>query len=483
MSQSFQTQEEIQPQALPKSRSRWSRVFADIREALAGSEQDFTQGSIGRAIFVLSVPMVLEMVMESIFAVVDVYFVARLGPSAVATVGLTESVITLIYAVAFGFAMGTTAMVARRVGEKNLQGARDAAAHAMAVAVIGAIPMTVVGLFFARDVLVLMGADEWSLAHGVTYTRWMLGGNVVIMLIFVLNAVFRGAGDAAIAMRVLWLANGINVLLDPALITGWGPFPEMGIRGAAIATNIGRGAGVAMQLYVLFFGATRVRLVYAHMRLKASVMWRLVRVSLGGIGQFVIATSSWIGLMRIMSVFGSESLAGYTIAVRIAIFSILPAWGMANAAATMVGQNLGARKPERAAKSVWASGWSTMTFLGLVGLAFIVFSEELVRIFTNETAVIAVGADCLRVFSYGYLLYAWGMVMIQAFNGAGDTYTPTAINFFCFWLLEIPLAYVLAIVLGIGERGVYVSVVIAESVMALVAIALFRRGKWKDRVV
>ncbi len=476
-------QEELQTRGSPRKRSQLRSMFAGLREAIAGGEQDFTQGSIGRAIFLLSVPMVLEMLMESVFAVVDVYFVATLGPSAVAAVGLTESVLTLIYAVAFGFAIGTTAMIARRIGEKNPEGARVAAVQAMALAIIGAIPMTIVGIFFARDVLVLMGADEWILTHGVSYTRWMLGGNVVIMLIFILNAVFRGAGDAAIAMRVLWLANGINIVLDPALITGWGPFPEMGIRGAAIATNIGRATGVAMQLYVLFFGAGRIRVAFSQLRLRASVMRRLVRVSLGGIGQFAIATSSWIGLMRIMSVFGSEALAGYTIAIRIALFSILPAWGMSNAAATMVGQNLGARNPDRAEKSAWISGWSTMAFLGLVGVVFLVFSEELVGIFTREPAVVAVGADCLRIFSYGYLLYAWGMVMSQAFNGAGDTYTPTVINFFCFWLLEMPLAYLLAIVLGVGERGVYASVVVAESAMALAGIVIFRRGRWKKKAV
>lgn len=468
---------------LPDALPRWRRILGDLRLSLGGGELDFTRGSIARAIFLLSVPMVLEMMMESVFAVVDVYFVATIGPSAVATVGLTESVLTLIYAVAFGFAMGTTAMIARRIGEKNIVGAREVAVQTMVIGVLGSIPVMIAGLFFAREVLQLMGADSWSLEHGVSYTQWMLGGNIVIMLIFILNAVFRGAGDAAIAMRVLWLANGINIVLDPALITGWGPFPELGIRGAAIATNIGRAAGVCLQLYVLFFGAGRVRLLVSQLHFRASVMWRLVRVSAGGIGQFVIATSSWVLLMRIMATFGSEALAGYTIAVRIAIFSILPAWGMSNAAATLVGQNLGAQQPDRAAKSVWLCGWGTMAFMGLIGLLFNIFAEALVRIFTNEPALVAIGADCLRVFSYGYLLYAWGMVMVQSFNGAGDTYTPTWINLFCFWLLEIPLAYILAITLGVGERGVYVSVVIAESAMALVGIVIFRRGKWKTRVV
>jgi putative MATE family efflux protein len=464
-------------------RATWRRILSDIGAGLKGSDQDYTTGSVGRAIFVLAVPMVLEMIMESIFAVVDVFFVARLGPSAVATVGLTESVITLIYAVAFGFAMGTTAMIARRIGEKNVEGAQTAAMQAIIIAVACSIPMAIVGLFFADNVLSLMGADDWSLEHGVSYTRWLLGGNVVIMLIFILNAVFRGAGDAAIAMRVLWLANGINIVLDPALITGWGPFPEMGIRGAAIATNIGRGAGVCLQLYVLFFGSGRIRLASSQATVHAKTLWRLVRVSLGGVGQFVIAMASWIGLMRIMSTFGSEALAGYTIAVRIAMFSILPAWGMSNAAATLVGQGLGAKKPERAEKAVWMCGWSTMVFLGMIGVTFIIFNEELVRIFTHEPGVVAIGADCLRIFAYGYLVFAWGMVMVQAFNGAGDTYTPTWINLFCFWLFELPFAYLLAIKLGVGERGVYVSVVAAETLMTIVAIILFRRGKWKTRQV
>lgn len=473
-----QTVAQQQPQ-----RSLARRIFADLAEAIRGSEQDFTQGGLGRAIFLLSVPMVLEMLGESIFAVVDVFFVARLGSSAVATVGLTESVITLVYAIAIGFAMGTTAMVSRRIGEKNPRAAADTAVQAMAVGVIGSIPIMIAGLFFARPVLELMGADEWSLTHGVPYTQWMLGGNIVIILLFVINAVFRGAGDAAVAMRVLWLANGINVFLDPALINGWGPFPEMGIEGAAIATNIGRAIGVSFQLYVLFTGRSRIHVHTHQLRIKAKLMWRLVRISLGGIGQFIIATSSWVGLMRIMSMFGSEALAGYTIGIRVAIFTIMPSWGMSAAAATLVGQNLGAKQPERAAKAVWITGWYNMFFMLVVGVVFLLIPEQLIRIFTSEPAVVAVGADCLRVLAFGYPLYAWSMVIVQAFNGAGDTFTPTWINFGCFWLLELPLAYWLAITLGVGERGVYSSVVIAESVAALVGIYLFRRGKWKTREV
>lgn len=460
--------------------ARLRALLGDLADAVRGTERDYTQETIGRALLLLAVPMMLEMVMESVFAVVDVYFVASLGASAVATVGLTESVLTLMYAIAIGLSMGTTALVARRVGEKNPRAAADAAVQAILVAAVASVPFALAGVFFAKDLLALMGADAWSIEHGYRYTAWMLGGNAVIMLIFVINAVFRGAGDAAMAMRVLWLSNGINIVLDPALIFGWGPLPEMGIAGAAVATNIGRGLGVAVQLWVLFRGAKHIRVLAAQMRVEAAVMGQLVRTSLGGIGQFIIATSSWIGLVRIVAEFGSEALAGYTIAVRIFLFTLLPAWGLSNAAATLVGQNLGARQPERAEQSVWITGWVNMAFLGTVSLVYLLFNEALVRIFTAEPGVVAAGAECLRIMSYGYLLFAWGMVMPQAFNGAGDTLTPTKINFFCFWLLEIPLAYLLAIELGVGERGVYWSIVVAETAAALVAIGLFRRGTWKQ---
>lgn len=463
--------------------SRFGNLIRDLVESIRGSEQDYTQGNIGRAILLLSVPMILEMAMESIFAVVDVYFVARLGASAVATVGLTESVLTLVYAVGIGLSMGTTAMVARRVGEKDRDGAADTAVQAIVLSVIACAPIAVAGIFFSRELLGLMGADAWSIAHGYRYTAWMLGGNAVIMLIFVLNAVFRGAGDAAVAMRVLWVANGINIVLDPALIMGWGPLPEMGIEGAAVATNIGRAVGVIMQFVVLLRGAKHIRVRMAQVHVRAKVLWRLLRVSLGGIAQLVIATSSWIGLVRIMSTFGSEALAGYTIAVRIIVFTFLPAWGLSNTAATLVGQNLGAKNPDRAERSVWIVGVANMVLLAIVGACYIAFDKELVRIFTSEIAVVAAGAECLRVVSYGYLFYAWELVMMQAFNGAGDTMTPTKLNLVCFWALEIPLAYLLALKLGVGERGVYWAIVIAESVAGMAGIVLFRRGRWKAREV
>lgn len=467
----------------PASRARpLPRVRAllrDVRDAVRGTEMDYTQGSLGRAILLLAVPMMLEMVMESLFAVVDVYFVSSLGASAVATVGLTESILTLVYAVGIGLSMGATALVARRIGEKDHKAAADAAVQCIFVAVLASIPFAVAGIFFAQDLLRLMGADAWAIEHGYRFTRWMLGGNVVIMLIFILNAIFRGAGDAAIAMRVLWLSNGINIVLDPALIFGWGPFPELGIEGAGVATTIGRGVGVLTQLLVLFGGAKHIRVLPSQVRLQADAMMRLIRTSLGGIGQFIIATSSWLGLVRIMAEFGSEALAGYTIAVRIFIFTLLPSWGLSNAAATLVGQNLGANQPQRGERSVWITGWVNMGFLSAVSVVYFSFSEPLMRIFTSEPGVIAAGAEALRVWSYGYPIFAWAMVMPQAFNGAGDTMTPTKINFFCFWLLEIPMAYLLALELGIGTTGVYWSVVIAESLAGLVGIVLFRRGGWK----
>lgn len=459
---------------------RFRDLWRDLRDAVRGTNIDYTQGSIGRAILLLSVPMMLEMLMESAFAVVDVYFVSSLGASAIATVGLTESVLTLIYAVAIGLSMGTTALVARRIGERNPTEAADAAVQAIIVSLAACIPFAVAGIFFAKDILALMGADAWAIEHGYRYTAWMLGGNVVIMLIFVINAVFRGAGDAAMAMRVLWLSNAINLVLDPILIFGWGPFPKMGIEGAAIATNIGRGVGVLVQLWVLFRGAKHIRVLASQARLHAEVMGRLVRTSLGGIGQFIIATSSWIGLVRIASEFGSEVVAGYTIAVRIFIFTLMPAWGLSNAAATLVGQNLGAKQPERAERSVWITGFVNMGFLAVVSVLYIVFSESLVRLFTSEPGVVAAGAECLRVVSYGYIFFAWGMVMPQAFNGAGDTMTPTKINFFLFWLLEIPAAYYLALHAGWKQSGVFWSIVFAESLAGLVGIWLFRRGKWKQ---
>jgi putative MATE family efflux protein len=458
-------------------------LWSDIKTSLSGTDKDFTKGSIGRAIIVLSIPMVLEMLMESVFAVVDIFFVSKLGADAIATVGITESLMTLIYAIAIGFAMATTALVSRRFGEKNFDKASLTAVQAILVAILASVPIAILGGFFAPELLSLMGAEGAIVSEFSSYTTIMFSTNSVIMLIFVINAVFRGAGDANIAMRALWLANGINIVLDPLLIFGIWIFPELGIAGAAIATSIGRGIGVGYQFYKLFDGKTRINLLRKHIVTQWDIIWNLVRVSLGGIGQFIIATSSWVGLVRIIAEFGSVSLAGYTIAVRILIFSILPSWGMSNAAATLVGQNLGADQPERAEKSTYISAFVNMIFLGIVGLIFYTNAELLIKIFTQDVAIIEIGAKCLRIMSYGYLAYAFGMVIIQAFNGAGDTLTPTLINLVCFWIVEIPLAYILAMELGFAEEGVFYSIVIAETLLGIIGFILFKRGKWKQTKV
>jgi len=460
-----------------------SSIWGDIKTSLSGTDKDFTKGSIGRAILVLSIPMVLEMLMESVFAVVDIFFVSKLGAEAIATVGITESLMTLIYAIAIGFAMATTAVVSRRYGEGNYDKAALTGVQAIFASILVSAPIAILGGLFAPELLVLMGATGKIVTEFSAYTTIMFSTNTVIMLIFIINAVFRGAGDANISMRALWIANGINICLDPLLIFGIWIFPELGIAGAAIATSIGRGIGVIYQLYKLLDGKTRINVLKKHLVLRWDIMTNLMRVSLGGIGQFIIATSSWIGLVRIIAEFGSISLAGYTIAVRILIFSILPSWGMSNAAATLVGQNLGAGKPERAEKSTWISAFANMVFLGIVGVIFFTNAELLMKIFTADPEIIEIGAKCLRVMSYGYLAYAFGMVIIQAFNGAGDTLTPTLINLVCFWMVEIPLAYFLAIQVGLAEEGVFYSIVVAETLLGIIGFILFKRGKWKTTKV
>lgn len=472
--------------ALPASAASPSArdsTWAVIREALRGSHRDFTEDSIGRAIFLLAVPMVLEMAMESIFAVTDVFFVSRLGADAVATVGLTESMLTIVYGLALGLSIGATAMVARRIGEKDPDGAAHAAAQAIALGVIVAVAIGVLGVVLAPRLLSIMGASPTVLAGGTTYTRVMLGGNVVIMMLFMINAIFRGAGDAAIAMRVLWLANAINIVLGPLLIFGVGFFPELGVTGAAVATTIGRGTGALFALSRLTRPGGRLRLERRHLRLDPPLMLRLVRLSSSATFQVLIGMASWIGLIRILSSFGSDVLAGYTIAIRIVIFALLPSFGVSNAAATMVGQALGAAKPERAERAVWMAGFYNMCFLGAIGLLFVVFARPIIGIFTSDPRVIPYGVDCLRFVSYGFVFYAYGMVITQSFNGAGDTWTPTVINLFVFWLWEIPIAWLLAIFLGMGPHGVFVAITIAYSTLAVVSAVMFRRGTWKTKRV
>ncbi len=463
----------------PAQPSLWSSLW----EAIRGSHQDYTSGSLNRAIFLLAVPMVLEMVLESLFAVVDVFWVGRLGANAVATVGLTESMLSIVFAVAMGLSLSTTAMVARRIGEKDPEDAAVAGVQAIFLGLIVSLAIGIPCLIWAPNLLRLMGASPEIIAIGSGYTRICLGGSCAVLLLFLNNAIFRGAGDAAIAMRLLWVSNIINLVLDPCLIFGWGPFPRLGVTGAALATFTGRSIGVLYQFYRLMRGTERIRILGSQIRLRAAVLGRLLRVSLTGILQFAIAHTSWIGLVRIVSMFGAAALAGYTIGIRIVVFVILPSWGLSNAAATLVGQNLGAGRPERAEKAVWRTGLYNMMFLGAIGVIFIFFSEPIVRLFTHDANVLRLGAACLRIISYGNLGYAYFMVMMQAFNGAGDTITPTIVNFFGFWLFEIPLAYWLSISMGLHSNGVFFSIAIAESSMAVASAILFKRGKWKKQKI
>lgn len=460
-----------------------TNIWKALKSAILGTEADYTQIGLRKAIFLLAVPMILELVMESTFAVADIYFVGKLGASAVAAVGLTETYMFLLYSIAMGLAMGVTAIVARRIGEKNPKDAEATAKQAILLTVLLSLPFAFAGIFFARDLLALMGADAWSLEHGYKYTQWMLGGNVVIMLLFVINAIYRGAGDASIAMVVLWVANIINIVLDPILIFGWGPIPAMGIEGAAIATNIGRGTGVVIQLWVLAKGGKHIRAKITQMSFEAGIMLNIIKTSLGGVGQMIISMTSWIFLMRILADIGSEAVAGATIAIRIMMFTIMPAWGMSNAAATLVGQNLGAEQPDRAESSVWKIGVYNMIFLVLVSVMFFLFNESLMRIFTQDEAVIAVGGTWLRILSYSFFVYGWWMVAVQAFNGAGDTKTPTKINVVFFWLIQIPLSYFLAIKLDWGYTGVFWGVFFSETSVGLFTLWLFSKGNWKKHKV
>jgi putative MATE family efflux protein len=468
--------------AVPAAETRRS-VWAELREAIRGTGADYTKIPLRKAVFLLAVPMVLELVLESTFAVVDIYFVGKLGSAAVATVGLTETLLFLIYAVGMGLAMGVTAIVARRVGEGEREAAAVTAVQAIWIALIVSLPFSVAGIVFAQDLLRLMGGDAWTLQHGYRYMQWVLGSNAVIMLLFTINAVFRGAGDAAAAMRVLWLANGLNILLDPILIFGFGPVPALGIEGAAIATTIGRGAGVLLQLHILFRGGQHLVVLPSQIVWHAAHLLNIVRTSLGGIGQMIVAMTAWIFLMRILASIGSEAVAGATIAIRIMMFTLMPAWGMSNAAATLVGQNLGAQEPGRAEASVWRIGLYNMVYLVAVAVVFFLLPTEMMSIFTDDPAVIATGAEWLRILSYSLFVYGWWMVSVQAFNGAGDTVTPTWINVVFFWLIQIPLSWFLAIGLDWQHSGVFWGVFISETSVGLFTLWLFTRGRWKTTKV
>lgn len=447
--------------------------------AVTGKEQEFTTGSIRRAVFMLSIPMILEMLMESIFAIVDIMYVSQVSVNAVATIGLTESVITLVYAVAIGLSMAATAVVARRVGETDIKGASNAAVQVIFLGIFVAVIISVIGILYPKEILSLMGAEPDLIAEGYGYTKVLLGGNITIMLLFLINAIFRGAGDASVAMWTLILSNGLNIILDPIFIFGFGPVPAFGVEGAAIATTIGRGTAVIFQLAILFYGYSKIKIGIKDLVFRFKIMLNLVKVSLGGIGQFLIGTSSWVFLMRIMSEFGSEVLAGYTIAIRVMMFTLMPAWGMSNAAATLVGQNLGAKKPERAEQSVWKTGKYSALFMGFVSIIYLVFAPQIIVLFNTTPDVVKYGSLCLRVIAAGYIFYGYGMVVINAFNGAGDTKTPTYINFVCFWLLQLPFAYVMALTLDFGPVGVFWAITLAEILIAVVAIVWFKKGNWK----
>lgn len=459
-----------------------SYIYQIIKQSLSGEEQDYTQGSIRKAVVLLAIPMILELGFESVFAVVDMYFVSHLPNSknAIATVGLTESVISLVYTIAIGLSTAATAVVARRIGEKNADAATHAGAQAMLISMLVAIVLSITGVVFAADILRLMGAAPAVIEEGKTFTQIMMGGSTVIILLFLINGIFRGAGDAAMAMRSLWIASIFNIVLCPLLIYGYGPFPELGLKGAAIATTIGRGAGVLYQCYYLFGGKRSIKMSLPHFKWDTPVVKTLVEVAWPATMQFFIQSGSWIVLAWLVSVTGgTEASAGYQIAIRNVVFFILPAWGLSNAAATLVGQNLGAKQPLRAEQSVLLTTKYNAVFMSFVMLLFIFFASPIISIFTKEPEVHRFGALSLQIIGSGYVFYGIGMIMIQALNGAGDTKTPTWINFICFWLFQIPLGYLLAKTFNLGPLGAFLAIPIAETLIALVAWYYFKRGKWK----
>ncbi|MCH7820583.1 MAG: MATE family efflux transporter [Proteobacteria bacterium] len=458
-----------------------TRSIDFVRESLRDNDTDFTKGPIGRALGLLAIPMMLEMSMESIFAVVDIAFVSRLGTDAIAAVGITEAVVTLIYAVAIGLGMGVTAMVARRIGAKQPDAAASVMGQALWIGAVLSIGIGIAGATYSEDILRMMGATDSVVSTGKGYTAVMLGGSASIMYLFLLNAAFRGAGDASIALRSLWLANGLNIVLDPCLIFGLGPFPEMGVTGAAVATTIGRGTGVLYQLWYLFGGRGRLAFQFRHLRIVPELISRVLVISIGGIGQFLISMSSWIVIMRIVALYGSTAIAAYTIAWRMLEFVWLPAWGLGNAAATLVGQNLGANEPQRAELSVWRAARYNTIFMAGAGVFLIAFAPGIAGLFSNDADVVRIATSCLRILGIGFPMYAIGMIITQALNGAGDTVTPSIINLVCFWFLQIPLAYWLATKVSLGPNGIFIAVVISESLLTILSVIIFRRGNWKHK--
>jgi putative MATE family efflux protein len=457
-----------------------NRLLSSIREAVMGNtHRDFTEERIGRAIMLLAIPMMLEMIMESLFSVVDMFWVAHLGADSIATIGFTEGLLTLIYTIALGLSIATAATVARRIGEKDPRAASETAAQSIILGAIIALVVGISGAIFAPELLGLMGASPAVIKAGTGYARAIFGGSGTVMLLFLINAVFRGAGDASLAMRVLWTANLINMVLNPLLIFGIGPFPRLGVTGSGIGTTIGRGIGVLFQLWMLTNSWSRVVVHAREFRLRPALMWSLLRLSLGGMLQYFVGTSSWILLIRMTAPFGSVVIAGYTIMFRLLLFALLPSWGMAGAAATLVGQNLGAKKPDRAEAAVWRAGFYNMILLGVVAIVFVIFAPQLVGIFTNEAGVAQVASSALRIISCGYIFYAWGMVAIQAFNGAGDTVTPTLINLVCFWAVQLPIAWWLAFHTAMGSNGIFAAIAISQSLIAVMGMLAFRRGTWK----
>ncbi len=454
-----------------------------LKQAVRGDVKDFTTGGIDKAIFLLAVPMVLEMLLEAFFAIIDIFFVNKIGSEAASTVGLTEAALSILYSVAWGLAMGIMALVARRIGEKNTQAAAEVAAQGILIAVFFSVLISIAGIFFSKEILFFMGGSEKLVHENYRFTQIMLTGNIVIMLLFVNNSIFRGAGDAAIAMKALLIANAINIVLDPLLIFGVGPFPKMGVLGAAVATTTGRATGVLYQLYHLSKKGNIIQLTIKQFAIKAGIIKNILATSFGGMLQFIIGSCSWIFLARIIAESGESVTAGYVTAIRICVFTILPAWGLANAAATLVGQNLGAGHPERAEKSVWRTAFITLLFFAIVAIIFFFFGEMLMRFFTDDAVAVKAGTLCLKSLAVSYVFFAYGMIISQAFNGAGDTVTPTIINLFVFWMLQIPMAYLMAKYLKMGPLGVYIAIGVAETVLAAVAIVIFKKGRWKLKKV